>query len=232
VGKDPMSPHPDIVIRKAYPQEEVLALDGRTYTLDGDELVIADGQKASAIAGVMGLEHSSITAETRTIVLESAAFHPGSIRRTSYKLKLSSDSSYRFERHLSAEFAQDVSIRATNLIQDLAGGEVCGALLDDYPNPEQEQYLALRPARFTHLIGFELPESEIRSYMANLHFEYMGAGRYIKGIQTSVTELLTEDAASKLSAAEYAHYYRVPAYRKDMGRKRISWKNWSAGRLR
>ena len=219
VGKDPMSSHPDIVIRKAYPQEEVLALDGRKYTLDGDELVIADGQKASAIAGVMGLEHSSITAETKTIVLESAAFHPGSIRRTSYKLKLSSDSSYRFERHLSAEYAQDVSIRATNLIQDLAGGEVCGALLDDYPNPESEQYLALRPARFTHLIGFELPESEIRSYMANLHFTYMGAGRYIKGTQTTVNELLTEDAASKLSTAVYAHYYRVPSYRKDMGRE-------------
>ncbi|HQQ68223.1 MAG TPA: phenylalanine--tRNA ligase subunit beta, partial [Candidatus Cloacimonadota bacterium] len=219
VGKDPQGSHPDIVVRKAFPHEEVLALDGRTYTLDGDELVIADGQKASAIAGVMGLEHTSITADTRTIVLESAAFHPGSIRRTSYKLKLSSDSSYRFERHLSAAYAEDVSIRATNMILELAGGKVCGAMLDDYPNPEPEQYLALRPARFKHLIGFALPEREIRSYMANLHFEYMGTGRYSKGMQTSVTELLTDDAASKLSAAEYAHYYRVPPYRKDMGRE-------------
>ncbi|HNQ44056.1 MAG TPA: phenylalanine--tRNA ligase subunit beta, partial [Candidatus Cloacimonadota bacterium] len=77
-GKD--KGYPDIIVRKAYPQENFLALDGKTYQLDGDELVIADGEKASALAGIMGGEGSAITDKTTNIVLESAAFHPGSIR--------------------------------------------------------------------------------------------------------------------------------------------------------
>jgi phenylalanyl-tRNA synthetase beta chain len=72
----------------------------KTYTLDS-ETWSSEMEKVPALAGVMGSEQSGINPETCMVVLESAAFHPGSIRRTSYKLKLSTDSSYRFERHLS-----------------------------------------------------------------------------------------------------------------------------------
>lgn len=217
-AKDAAGMHPDIVVRKANPKEEMLALDGRVYSLEGDELVIADGQKPSAIAGVMGSEFSGITIQTTNIVLESAAFHPGSIRKTSYKLKLSSDSSYRFERHLAADYAELISIRATNLILELAGGEACGTLQDSYPNPLPDQYLALRPARFSLLIGHTLTDAEIKTYLSKLSFEFKGFGRYVKGLQGSL-EGLIEEAGMKLSDTESAHYYKVPAFRKDVARE-------------
>lgn len=217
-SEDTNASHPDIVIRKARPKEEMLALDGRSYILEGDELVIADGQKASAIAGVMGSEFSGITPQSRRIVLESAAFHPGSIRKTSYKLKLSSDSSYRFERHLAADKAHLISQRASNLIQELAGGELCGPLYDEYPNPLPDQYLAIRPSRFQLLIGHSLSDAEIQAYLSCLSFEFKGYGRYQKGLQSSLEQLLVNDA-SVLPSQEYAHYYLVPSFRVDVSRE-------------
>ncbi|MFA7543499.1 MAG: phenylalanine--tRNA ligase subunit beta [Candidatus Cloacimonadaceae bacterium] len=202
--------HPDIVVRKAYPQEEIVALDGKNYILDGDELVIADGKKASAIAGVMGSEYSGITFETRNIVLESATFFPGSVRKTSYKHKISTDSSYRFERHLSAEYADKVSARATELILKLAGGELAGELYDSYPQPEVQKYISVRPARFELLIGYTLSDTEIKDYLQKLDFEYQGKGRHQKELVESLPAL--EDKGE-------AHYYAVPAYRKDISRE-------------
>ncbi|HNV62768.1 MAG TPA: phenylalanine--tRNA ligase subunit beta, partial [Candidatus Cloacimonas acidaminovorans] len=116
---------PAIVIRRAYQNEPIITLDGKSYLLEGQEMVIADGIKPSAIAGVMGGNISAISETTKRIVLESAAFNPSSIRRTSYKHKISTDSSYRFERHLSECSAEDASIRATQLICELANAELC-----------------------------------------------------------------------------------------------------------
>lgn len=202
--------YPDIVVRKAFPKEEIVALDGKNYILDGDELVIADGKKASAIAGVMGSQYSGITFETRDIVLESAAFFPGSVRKTSYKHKISTDSSYRFERHLAAEYAAQVSARATELILKLAGGELAGELYDSYPQPESKKYISVRPARFELLIGYSQSDTEIRDYLQKLGFEYKGKGKHQKGL----VEILPA-----LDDAGEAHYYEVPAYRKDISRE-------------
>lgn len=215
---DSNSTCPDIVIRRAHPQEEMLALDARKYILEGDELVIADGHKASAIAGVMGSEYSGVSDQTSTIVLECAAFHPGSIRKTSYKLKLSSDSSYRFERHLASEFAEAISARATGLILDLAGGEAISPLWDSYPRPEPEQYLAVRPARFTQLIGFSLSDEDIQGYLLQLGFVFKGYGRFCPGLQSSLT-VVNEERDSALSSSAAAHFYTVPAFRKDISRE-------------
>ena len=98
----------------------------RTRRRGGDELLIADGKSTSALAGVMGGLHTSITFDTVYIALESAVFEPGSVRKTSYKHKLSTDSSYRFERHLSGEYAASISDRAASLILEIAGGKLCG----------------------------------------------------------------------------------------------------------
>src|SRR5476649_2748772 len=87
-----------INVRLAQPNEKFLALDGRTYSLDTDNLVIADDARAVGIAGVMGGEDTGVTETTKNVLLESAYFRPGSVRRTARKLNLPSDSSYRFER--------------------------------------------------------------------------------------------------------------------------------------
>ena len=87
-----------IIVRNAKENEKITALDGKEYTLDSNMLIIADNSKPLAIAGVMGGEYTSVMNDTTTVVLECAYFEPTQVRRTSKKLALSSDSSYRYER--------------------------------------------------------------------------------------------------------------------------------------
>ncbi|MDD3103192.1 MAG: phenylalanine--tRNA ligase subunit beta, partial [Candidatus Cloacimonetes bacterium] len=227
-ARDEAQGYPDIVVRKAYHEEEFIALDGKKYILDKDELVIADGQKASALAGVMGSEYSAISDQTVNIVLESAAFHPGSIRRTSYKHKLSSDSSYRFERHLPAKYAAAISDRATQLILELAKGNICGELLDSYPAAEQEIILGVRPHRFEHLIGYTLPKDKIREILENLGFTFIQYGDFQPGPIAKVEDIPAlhtglrqgkDPEFSEVQDDNFTHYYQIPAFRKDISRE-------------
>lgn len=227
-AQDEAQGYPDIVIRKAFNNEEFMALDGKKYRLDGDELVIADGKKASALAGVMGSEHSAISAQTVNIVLECAAFHPGSIRRTSYKHKLSTDSSYRFERHLPAKNATETSDRATQLILELAGGTICGELLDSYPIHDEEIILGVRPRRFESLIGYTLPKDKIREILENLGFAFIQYGDFkpgpianmgdIRSLQSPSMQAIDSEF-SELQDYNFTHYYQIPAFRKDITRE-------------
>ena len=112
-----------IVTRTAYEGETIKALDGQEYTLNCTDLVVADQSgNALAIGGVMVGEESGVTDATTDIILESAWFKPSSVRATSRRLALSSDSSYRFERGTSAWNVLRGSVRAVELILQLAGG--------------------------------------------------------------------------------------------------------------
>ena len=112
----------DINVRFARDGEKFLALDGRTYSLGDDNLVIADDEHAIGIGGVMGGEETGVTESTKSVLLESAYFLPVSIRRTARQLNLPSDASYRFERGVDPEMILRASQRATELIRELAGG--------------------------------------------------------------------------------------------------------------
>ena len=100
-----------------------MALDEKEYELDPDDLVIADHERALAIAGVMGGEQSGVTATTTDMLLEAAYFNPGFIRRTSRRLGLISESSFRFERGVDPEAVLLASARATDLLLEVAGGK-------------------------------------------------------------------------------------------------------------
>ncbi len=112
-----------IIVRKARSGERLLALDEKEYELNPDDLVIADHERALAIAGVMGGEQSGVTATTTDILLEAAYFNPGFIRRTSRRLGLISESSFRFERGVDPEAVLLASARATDLLLAVAGGK-------------------------------------------------------------------------------------------------------------
>jgi len=112
----------DLNVRLATADESLQALDGKTYPLAADQLVIADGRRAVAIAGVMGGAETGVTESTTDLWLESAEFEPRSIRRTSRQLGLGSDSSYRFERGVDPGGVIRASERATELIVKVAGG--------------------------------------------------------------------------------------------------------------
>lgn len=161
-----------IIVRDAYANEKFPALNGQTYQLSQDDLVIADAEKAVGLAGVMGGANSEITAKTKNIVIESACFHYASIRRTSQRHKLFSDSSYRFERGLSPETPNFTKDRAIDLILELAGGQLQAGSLDEYSNQEAANIVVeLRPARVELVLGAVIPLPEIKSYLKSLGLE-------------------------------------------------------------
>ncbi|MBI9032412.1 phenylalanine--tRNA ligase subunit beta [bacterium] len=161
-----------IIVRDAFENESFPALNGEVYKLSQDDLVIADGDKAIGLAGVMGGANSEITLNTQNIVIESACFNYATVRRTSQRHKLFSDSSYRFERGLSSETPVFTKDRAIDLILDLAGGQLQQGSLDVYPNPDLAKIeVELRPARVELLLGAHIPLVEIKSYLKALGLE-------------------------------------------------------------
>src|SRR4029453_11760726 len=112
-----------IVVRRARPGERLTTLDGVERTLDPEVLVIADAAKASAIGGVMGGGDSEIGPGTKRIALESAYFHPPSVRRTSKRLGLKTEASIRFERGGDIEAAPLGIARAAALFRQIRAGQ-------------------------------------------------------------------------------------------------------------
>ncbi len=142
-----------INVRLAQEEEKFLALDGKTYSLGRDNLVIADNARAVAIAGVMGGEDTGVTASTRNVLIESAYFLPASVRRTARMLNLPSESSYRFERGVDPAMTLRASERATQLIRELAQGVPEAALATAGTRPENGVEVRLRHARREQYLG-------------------------------------------------------------------------------
>lgn len=126
-------------VREAGQGEPFLALDGRTYELAAGDVMIADSERAVAIGGVMGGEETGVDAGTTAIWLEAADFLPNQIRRTSRRLGLVSDSSYRFERGIDSELVLYASQRAIELILSTAGGAEAEPIHLGYYSPGEEQ---------------------------------------------------------------------------------------------
>ncbi len=157
-----------ITVRFAREGEKFLALDGREYTLAADQLVIADSSVPLAIAGVMGGEHSGVTGDTIDILLESAIFQTSSVRRTARALDLHSDSSHRFERGVDPDGVLAASARATQLILEIAGGEIEGPAMIAGSLPAAPAPIVLEHTRVRSLLGLDVTDEEIRSALAGL----------------------------------------------------------------
>lgn len=160
-----------IVVRQATEGETFLALDGKEYTLESGDLVIADSTKAVAIGGVMGGEESGVTEATTDVLLEAAFFNPQSIRRTARRLGLHSDSSYRFERGVDPLQVAGVSEFATKLILDLAGGKADAELLVAGSPGEGPAPVALDNDFCRRVIGADIPDAIIDGILASLGLE-------------------------------------------------------------
>jgi phenylalanyl-tRNA synthetase beta chain len=155
----------EIHVRLAKEGEAFQALDGKTYKLTPDDLVIADCRTAQAIAGVMGGERSGVTENTRDILIESALFLPQAVRRTSRRLGLASDSSYRFERGIDPAGVLAASDRATQIILEIAGGIAEPMIETAGKIPDLARTVKLRPERCSALLGVDVPEARIDSIL-------------------------------------------------------------------
>ncbi len=160
-----------IVVRRAEPGEKLrLLTEAEDRMLGEDMLVIADGDGAVAVAGVMGGGESEVTATTRTILLESANFRGTSIRRTSQTLKLRTDASTRFEKGLSPQLPPIAAARAVKLLVELCGGRAAQGMVDIFPGKGKEQRVTLTMERLARVLGLEVPTTQVRHILSSLGF--------------------------------------------------------------
>ena len=144
-------------MRFARAGESLTALNGKTYALKPDYLVLADGQAVESLAGVMGGAASGVSASTHSVFLEVALFKPGAVAATGRDLQLSSDARYRFERGLDPEFVFDAAELAGRMILDLCGGEA-SEIVSAGTVPEWRRHLSLRDSRVETLGGVSIPQ--------------------------------------------------------------------------
>jgi len=160
-----------IVVRRAKGGEEFVTLDGTKRTLDGEMLMICDGVKPVAVAGVMGGLNSEIKDDTTTVLLESAYFDPAGNRRTSKKLGLETEASFRFGRGIDYGGCLSAANRAAQLIQEWAGGRVVEGVVDAYPAPIRPKPIRLRVERIRQVLGTGVSAQETRHYLENLELD-------------------------------------------------------------
>ncbi|MFU8857138.1 MAG: phenylalanine--tRNA ligase subunit beta [Deferrisomatales bacterium] len=157
-----------IVVQRARPGQRFTTLDGQERTLGEDSLVICDAEGAVALAGIMGGLNSEVQDDTVDLLLESAYFLPTNIRKTSKKLGLRTEASYRFERGTDVEGLRLALDRATELIVELAGGVVARGVWDAYPTPHAARRVPLRYAKLAGVLGVEVPPGEAQARLESL----------------------------------------------------------------
>ena len=168
----------EIIVRRARAGERMRSLDGVDRVLDGDDLVIADQRGPVAIAGVMGGEDSAVTAGTRVLLLESAFFAPGTVRRTSRRLGLPSQSAYRFERRVDPAMVPEALDAVAALIVRLAGGRVAPGVVEAAPGLEAlaQAPVRLRPRRAVSLLGTQISRGEMARRLRGLGTQLRAEG--------------------------------------------------------
>ena len=166
---DKLSGH-KVIVRRARKGERIVGIDGNDYPLDEQDLVIADTARPVAIAGLIGGGDSEVTAATRRILIEGAYFDHSSVWKTSRRLGLSTEASYRFERGVDIGAVLYVLARAASIIQSDCKCTVARGMIDVYPEPAPPRRLLVNPKRVNRLLGTAIPEQEICDYLERLGF--------------------------------------------------------------
>jgi phenylalanyl-tRNA synthetase beta chain len=157
-----------IVVRRAAAGEKLLTLDGKERALDPTMLVIADAAKPVVVAGIMGGENSGVSAATTDLVLECAIFNKQSVRATSRKLALTSDSSYRYERGVDPHATLEAAYRAVDLILETAGGTVVGPVFKLGGEVPWQREIVVTHDYITEKLGFDIPAEDMRAAFESL----------------------------------------------------------------
>ena len=163
---DPAETNGGIRVRMAEEGEKLVLLDGQEVTLRPDTLVIADHSRALAIAGVMGGEHSGVSATTRDIFLESAFFEPISVAGKARSYGLHTDASHRYERGVDSQLAREAMERATGLLLEIVGGEA-GPVIEALSEQHLPQVapITLRAERISQMLGMEMASAEVEQLL-------------------------------------------------------------------
>ena len=201
----------EIIVRRARANEPITTLDGMRRTLPPDTLVIADGERPVAVAGIMGGTGSEVTQGTRRVLLESAWFDPPTVRRTARALGLVSESSYRFERGVDPVGVETASVRAAALICELAGGREV-SVVDVGAKPSARKAITLEPKRLSQWLGMLVSPPAIRTGLARLSCRVVSsdASSTFRVIPPSFRQDLAQEVDLYEEVARVTGYDRLP----------------------
>ena len=191
-----------INVRLARDGEKFLALDGKTYSLTSESLVIADEERAIGIGGVMGGEETGVTEATRNVLLEAAYFLPASIRRTARNLNLPSDASYRFERGVDPGMVLRASQCATELIREIANGQPAKEIAAVGKIPANPSDVSLNYRKCDQVLGLAIKPKVVDQIL-----ERFGLSKASKGKSPARQSRLGDGAI-----------WEIPSYRRDLQR--------------
>ena len=169
----------NLTVRRAKNGEKLLALDGKTYTLDEGTCVIADEKGVESLSGIMGGEATGCSEKTTDVLIESALWDELNIAQTGRKLGINSDARYRFERGVDPAFMLPGLELATQMVLDLCGGQASEVVVAGDPAPK-EKVIDFPLSELPRLAGLKLPLAEIRRVLEKLGFFAAGQGEHMK----------------------------------------------------
>lgn len=187
-----------IIVRNAADGETITTLDGKEYNLTSDMLVIADGEKPSCLAGIMGGKESEIEDDTKDLFLESAKFRRDSVRKTGRSLGVRTEASGRFEKGvdiINVEFAME---RALQLIDQLDAGDIIDGVIDRNNGLPEDKILKVTSASVVELLGVDIPESRMVEILNTLGLETTATD----GVLTVKVPSIRDDVESRADIAE------------------------------
>jgi phenylalanyl-tRNA synthetase beta chain len=200
-----------IIVREGHTDETLVAIDHRSYTLGPGMCVIADAERAVGVGGVMGGLATEVTAATRDVLIEAAAFDAMSIRTTARRLNLHSDSSFRFERGLDPEGVDWASRRACRLVLELAGGTLAAGVIDVGVQPTAREPVVLRLSQLKRVLGIEIAKQRVRQILTALgNSEQLVADGEIEVVPPSWRADLTREVDLVEEVARIHGYDEIP----------------------
>jgi phenylalanyl-tRNA synthetase beta chain len=194
-----------IIVRNAKKDEKFITLDGAEHVLDETMLVIADSQKAIAVAGVMGGENSKVTENATAVLFESANFNGTNVRLTSKKLNARTDASSRYEKGLDPNLSIVAVNRAVKLVEELGCGETLSGMNDCYPSPKQPHTVKFRPDRINKIIGADIPAEDMYEMLSRVEISVSDDTASVPTFRPDIE--LEEDIAEEI--ARFYGYDRV-----------------------
>ncbi|MEJ2104348.1 MAG: phenylalanine--tRNA ligase subunit beta [Ignavibacteriaceae bacterium] len=204
-----------IVVKSTKQEMKFTTLDSKPRTLPIDTMMICDGEREVAIAGVMGGENSEVTGSTKNILIESAYFNPSSIRKTSKKLQLATDSSYRFERGTDPSNTVFAAKRAAQLISSIAGGEIAKGVIDEFPGRIKSTEITLRFNRLKRILGYEVPKSDVIKIFQKLGINLLkDLGEALEVVIPTFRPDIEREADLIEEVARIAGYEKIPVVEK------------------
>ncbi len=192
----------EINVRLASDGERFLALNGKTYSLTPENLVIADDERAIGIGGVIGGEQTGVTESTKNVLLEAAYFLPASIRRTARNLNLPSDASYRFERGIDPDMILRASQRATELIREIAGGSPAKEIATAGELPSNPPDVSLSYQKCDQVLGLAIKPKTVDQILERF----------------GLSKASTSKSPARQSRLGDGATWRIPSYRRDLQR--------------